>query len=38
MTMLGLLSSEETNRFEGGIALSGYVPLLNHLDDVSILS
>ncbi|GAA6014627.1 hypothetical protein JCM11491_000175 [Sporobolomyces phaffii] len=34
MTMLALLTANETNRFEGGIALSGYVPLLDDLDHI----
>ncbi|GAA5950653.1 hypothetical protein JCM3765_000567 [Sporobolomyces pararoseus] len=34
MTMLGLLTADETSRLEAGIALSGYVPLLNYLDDI----
>ncbi|GAA5855126.1 hypothetical protein JCM3766R1_003195, partial [Sporobolomyces carnicolor] len=34
MTILGLLTADKPDRFEGGIALSGYVPLLNHIDDL----
>lgn len=35
MTLLGLLTANETSRYEGGIALSGYLPLLESLNDVS---
>ena len=38
MTLLSLLSSNATDRFEGCVALSAYVPLLDHLDDVRSLS
>lgn len=34
MTLLALLSANETDRFEGGIVLSGYVPLLEDLGDI----
>lgn len=37
MTLLAVLTANETSRFEGGIALSGYVPLLDHIKSVSLL-
>ncbi|GAA5915121.1 alpha/beta hydrolase [Sporobolomyces salmoneus] len=35
MTMLSLLTANETKRFEAGIALSGYVPLLDSIDQIA---
>ncbi|GAA5824292.1 hypothetical protein JCM5353_007010 [Sporobolomyces roseus] len=34
MTLLSMLSSNATDRFEGCVALSAYVPLLDHLNDI----
>ncbi|GAA5939284.1 alpha/beta hydrolase [Sporobolomyces koalae] len=35
MTLLAVLTANETSRFEGGIALSGYVPLLDHIKSMA---